>query len=348
MPVTKNAAFRHRIIDACLRNTMRPYPTMEQLQERVSEALNLDKRISRSSIDKDLKAMRDFYKAPIAYDAYRKGYCYEDPNFSINSFPLTSEEIQVLDLSTSFLKQIKYSGYFQQFESVIEKLISGFRISKIPGYEGRQFLEVEEPVADIGMKWLEPLYTAILEKNPLVIHYKRFNQPETKDHPFSIYAIREYRNRWYAVGYSELAENILTLALDRFVDVQKGTHPYRPAGDFSEADYFKYSFGVTAFNDAAPHVIKLLFDSSRAGYILTKPLHASQKTEETEAGLLTEIECYLTPELEMMILSHGEHVKVLAPEELIQQIGKRIQAMSYLYLGGNDFIQRTTDGSPTS
>jgi hypothetical protein len=173
MPVTKNAAFRHRIIDSCLRNTLRPYPNIEQLQDQVTDALNLDNRISRSSIDKDMKAMRDFYKAPIAYDTYRRGYYYEDPNFSINSFPLTPEEIQILDLSTSFLKQIKYSGYFLQFESVIEKLISGFRISKIPGYEGRQFLEVEEPIADIGMKWLEPLYTAIIEKNPLVIQYKR-------------------------------------------------------------------------------------------------------------------------------------------------------------------------------
>jgi predicted DNA-binding transcriptional regulator YafY len=338
MPVNKNAAFRHRIIDFCLRNNMRPYPTIEDLQNRVTEALNLDKQISRSSIDKDLRAMKDFYKAPIAYDIYRKGYYYEDAHFSINSFPLTPEEVRILDLSTSFLKQIKYSGYFQQFESVIEKLISGFRISKIPGYEGRQFLEVEEPVADLGMKWLEPLYKAILEKSPLVVHYKRFNQPDTKEHLFSVYAIREYRNRWYAVGYSDLAETILTLALDRIVDIQVGEQLYRPSGDFSEADYFKYSFGVTAFNDASPHKVKLLFNSDVAGYILTKPLHASQQSQETDGGLLVEIECYLTPELEMMILSHGQNVKVLAPDVLVSRIDERIRAMTYLYTKNDNHV----------
>lgn len=336
MPVNKNAAFRHRIIDACLLNKLRQYPSMEQLQDRITEALNLDRRISRSSVDKDLKAMRDFYKAPIAFDTYRRGYYYEDPNFSINSFPLTAEEIQVLDLSTSFLKQIKYSGYFQQFEAVIEKLISGFRISKIPGYEGRQFLEVEEPIADIGMKWLEPLYAAIIEKHPLVVQYKRFNQPETKDHSFSIYAIREYRNRWYAIGYSERAETILTLALDRIVNIKKGLHNYRPPDNFSETDYFKFSFGVTAFNNAVPYKVQLLFDVSVAGYILTKPLHSSQKTQETEEGLFTEIECYLTPELEMMILSHGEKVRVLAPSTLAIRIEQRIKAMTYLYIKNDD------------
>ena len=68
MPVNKNAAFRHRIIDSCLRNPRKPFPSKEYLQEQVSEALNLTDLISASSIDKDLKAMRDFYKAPIAYN----------------------------------------------------------------------------------------------------------------------------------------------------------------------------------------------------------------------------------------------------------------------------------------
>jgi predicted DNA-binding transcriptional regulator YafY len=138
-----------------------------------------------------------------------------------------------------------------------------------------------------------------------------------------------------------LAETILTLALDRIVDIQVGAQPYRPSGDFSEADYFKYSFGVTAFNDALPHQVKLLFDSSVAGYILTKPLHASQQSIETDGGLLVEIECYLTPELEMMILSHGQNIKVLAPDVLISRIDERIRAMSCLYIKNNDHVRES-------
>jgi predicted DNA-binding transcriptional regulator YafY len=331
MPVNKNATFRHRIIDSCLRDPRRPFPSKENLQNSVTDALNLTDIISPSSIDKDLKVMRDFYKAPIAYNKERNGYYYEDPNFSINSFPLTQDEIRVLDLSTSFLKQIKYSGYFQQFEAAIEKLISGFRLSKIPGYEGRQFIGVEEPIADIGLKWLEPLYSSILEKKPLIVSYKRFNQPETKDHPYSTYAIREYQNRWYAIGYSERSESILTLALDRIVGVRIASHPYRPSSYFNEADYFKYSFGVTAYVDKKPQKVQLLFDDSIAGYIITKPLHASQKTQQTAVGLRVELECYLTPELEMMILSHGEKVKVLTPDELADRVAERIRLMGVLY-----------------
>jgi len=331
MPVNKNAAFRHRIIDGCLRNTLKQFPSIEDLRNKVTEALNLENIISKSSIDKDLKAMKEFYKAPIAYDSFRKGYYYTDKEFSINSFPLTEEEIRVLDLSTSFLKQIKYSGYFEQFESVIEKLISGFRLSRIPGYEKRKFIELEEPIADSGLKWLEQLYQSILNKQTLGVTYKRFNQEDIKEHIFSNYAIREYRNRWYCVGFSERAKTIITLALDRIMNVEISNSKYKSSKDFDESEYFKYSFGVTAYTNASPYKIKLLFNQSVASYILTKPLHLSQKTILNEKGLEVEIECYLTPELEMMILGYGENVLVIEPNELIERVNRRINAMSYLY-----------------
>ena len=158
MPVTKNAAFRYRIIDSALRSTRKKFPSIDDIQQTISDALNLENYISISSLNKDIRAMRDFYNAPIKYDKLERGYYYEDSDFSINNFPLSAEEIQVLDMSTAFLKQIKYSGYFHQFESVIEKLLSGFRISKIPGYEKRQYLETEEPTADTGIGWLEKIW----------------------------------------------------------------------------------------------------------------------------------------------------------------------------------------------
>jgi len=326
MPLSKNAAFRYRIIDACLRNTRRPYPSVEELQETVSEGLNLDALISQSSINKDLKAMRDFYKAPIRFDKNRKGYYYEDPHFSINSFPLTEEEVRILDLSTSFLKQIKFSGYFTQFESVIEKLISGFRLSRIPGYENRQLLETEEPLSDTGLRWLEPVYAAILYKETLTVTYKRFNSDESKIHTFSPYLLREYRNRWYMVGFSEKAEAITTLALDRIESIERSPLPFKATEGFNEKDYFRYSFGVTVYTDSAPHHIELCFHPSVAGYLLTKPLHSSQKSTMKEEGLHVELTCYLTPELEMAILSYGETVKVLQPEVLRDRIRTRAGA----------------------
>ena len=331
MPVNKNAAFRYRIIDSALRNPRKRFPSIEYLQQLVTEALDLSNLISLSSLNKDIKTMKDFYKAPICFSREHKGYYYDDPHFSINNLPLTAEEISALDLSTSFLKQIKFSGYFRQFESAIEKLISGLRISQIPGYENRTFLETEEPIADTGIRWLEQVYTAIVMQQPLVVSYRRFNSPDTKEHFLSPYVIREYRNRWYVTGNSQLSDSLVTLAFDRVLDIQTGDFPFRETPGFDGETYFRYAFGATVFNNADPYKVTLHFDTAAAGYLLTKPLHASQKILSQDDGLLLEIECYLTPELEMTILSYGEQVKVLGPVELVERIQKRVEAMGYLY-----------------
>jgi predicted DNA-binding transcriptional regulator YafY len=333
MPVTKNAAFRYRIIDSCLRNPRKRYPTINALQEQISEALDLDSVISESSIHKDFKSMRDFYKAPITYHPVHKGYYYEDEHFSINAFPLTSEEIQVLDLSSSFLRQIKYSGFFQQFETAIDKLISGFRLSRIPGHEQSRFMATEEPITDIGTKWLEIIYEAILHKQVLKIIYKRFNSPETKEHHMSPYVLKEYRNRWYAVGYSDLGDAVITLALDRIHSVEVMPKEKYYKTDFDEDEYFKYSFGVTVYANALPEKVRLLFTPQVAGYILTKPLHHTQEIlKESSEGTTIEITCHLTPELEMTILSYGETIRVLNPDKLIDKLKNRISAMSHVYM----------------
>ena len=329
MPINKNAAFRYRIIDACLRNSMRKYPTIEVLKEIIMEAMNIES-LSDSQINKDIRAMKDIYNAPIENHKIYGGYYYTEDDFSINSFPLTQDEIRVLDLSTSILKQIKYSGYFQQFESVIEKLISGFRISKIPGYEHRHILEMEEPLIDTGIKWIEMVYESILNKQPLFVEYKKFNSSEVKTHILSAYVIREYRNRWYVTGYSEKAEGITTLALDRVVKMELLKSGYHSA-EFNEKDFFKYGFGATVYSNSNPYKVELFFDESLAGYMHTKPLHSTQRIISEVNGLHLEIECYLTPELEMTILSYAEKVKVLAPVELRDRVKKRAEALADVY-----------------
>jgi len=331
MPVNKNAAFRYRIIDSCLRNSRKRYPSIEDIQNVVTEALNLDNSISISSLNKDLKNMKDYYNAPIKFHKGEKGYYYDDEDFSVNSFPLTSAEIGALDLSISFLKQIKYSGYFHQFESAIEKIISGFRISKIPGYENRVFLETEEPTADTGIKWLELVYEAILMKQAIEISYLRFNSDETKLHVFSPYVIREYRNRWYVTGYSELAEAITTLALDRVKEIKHADSGFFQDENFNEKTFFIYSFGATSYNDAQPEKVQLLFEDTVSGYITTKPLHQTQQIIDESNGLLIELTCYLTPELEMTILGYGENVKVIVPDVLAERIRKRVEGMNRMY-----------------
>lgn len=333
MPANKSALLRYRIIDSCLTNPMRKYPTMEYIIQKIEE--QLDTTLSNSMFTKDIENMRTIYTAPIQYIRAEKGYCYTEPDFSITSFPLSHDEIEALDFSTALLQQLKHTRLFHHFETAINKVIEGYRISKILGKSETQFLQVEEPVKTEGSQWLEPLLKSITHKKCLNISYHAFGRDE-KNHTFSGYLLKEYRNRWYVAGYSTTAKNILILALDRIKNIQDCKEKYLVNDDFSPADFFKYSFGITQVHDAKAEKVSLLFTPYQAAYILTQPLHHSQQViSNDEKGLLIQLRVYITRELIMSILSYASEVKVLEPAKLVKQISEEVREMGELY-GRND------------
>ncbi|MBA2744683.1 MAG: WYL domain-containing protein [Flavisolibacter sp.] len=317
MPVNKNALLRFRIIDACLTNRQRAYPTMEQIIEKVETQLG--QSISDSLFTKDLKEMKHIYGAPILYSRFHKGYYYDQEGFSIKEFPLTHEEIEALDFSTALLHQLKGTRIFEQFENAINKVIEGYRISKIIGKSENQILQVEEPVKTSGSHLLEPLLKGVVEKTAFLIIYQAFGK-EKKEHLFSPYLLKEYRNRWYVIGHAHKSGNIITLALDR-IDTIKAEGKYISSENFIPSDFFKYSIGITQLHEAQPQKVVLSVLTSRAPYLISQPIHHSQSIlKKTADAIHFSFKIYITTELKMTILSLGSDVEVLEPLSLRAEI----------------------------
>ncbi len=329
MPANKSALLRYRIIDSCLTNSLRKFPTMDFIIGKIEE--QIETSLSGSMFTKDIRNMRTIYGAPIKFERYNQGYCYTEPGFSIREFPLTHAEIEALDFSTALFQQLKNTRMFKQFENAINKVTEGYRVSKIIGKSEKQILQVEEPVKTEENEWLQVILKAIVESSCLQITYQAFGK-EKKEHEFSTYLLKEYRNRWYAVGYSKRASNILILAMDRITNVATCKEKYISDDKFIPEDFFKYSFGITQVHDAKPQTIILSFSPGQASYIISQPLHASQKVIlENEHEVQTEMKVYITEELKMAILSYGQEVKVLAPKSLKTELKKVIDKMSINY-----------------
>lgn len=66
MPLNKSAFIRYRIIDGCLTNSMRRYPSMADILDKIEAQLGSG--ISASMFSKDLQQMKSIFNAPIRYD----------------------------------------------------------------------------------------------------------------------------------------------------------------------------------------------------------------------------------------------------------------------------------------
>lgn len=283
MPANKSALLRYHIIDSCLTNNQRKFPRMEYIIDKIEAQLHTS--LSNSMFTKDIESMRRIYSAPIQYNRVQKGYHYAEPDFSIRKFPLTHEEIEALDFSTALFQQLKHTKIFYHFETAINKVIEGYRISKIIGKSETQLLQVEEPVKAEDNHWLEPILKAIVNKTSLTITYHGFGKQE-KQHIMSPYLLKEYRNRWYTIGYAAKTKNILVWALDRITAIDISNEKFFSDEEFTPASYFKYSFGITQINDGKAEIVVLNFSARQAPYIISQPLHHSQQIiSNDEKGL---------------------------------------------------------------
>lgn len=329
MPANKSAMRRYQVIDDCLRNSMRRYPNLAALRDKVQYTLGIS--ISDSMLNKDIAEMKKIFDAPIAFDRARGGYWYTEPDFSIRKFPLREDEVRALDQSIAVLRQVRGSGLFARFENAIAKIIQGYRISEITGGDDRSYIQVEEPLLADANEWIEPLLEAIVDAQLLSIDYMGFGK-EMKRHLFSPYLLKQYRNRWYAVGHSSRPKDTIVLALDRIRQVQPSKGSFVRDDHFDPESYFRHAFGITHLRDAQPETVRLLFTPQQAPYIRSQPLHHSQRIlAEGPEGMEVCLDVYVTPELTMAILAYGATVKVLSPGSLAQQIRDRALATARQY-----------------
>lgn len=321
MPHIKNALIRYRIIDKCVRNKYKPFPTKRDLREACEESLfgSVDgEHICDSTIEKDMFAMKMEHDAPIKYSSLERGYFYEDPDFSINDIPLTEDEFGAIAFAAKTLMQFRDVEMFQQFGSAIDKIVDRIAISKEENAE--QFIQFEPTASDGGNEHLTPLLGAIKEKIWITFDYASFVSGELKPRKVIPLLLKQYRNRWYLISFDESKKDYITYALDRIEDLNVSTERANQPIDFNPDNYFKYAMGITSGNKS-PEIVHLEVSIVAAKYLDSLPIHSSQKViEMNDDNFIFSLEVNISEELIREILSYGGEIKVLQPESLKTEI----------------------------
>jgi predicted DNA-binding transcriptional regulator YafY len=221
----------------------------------------------------------------------------------------------------------RFSGVpqFEWVDELIPQLEGQFdlkhREHSTMSFESNQYLK--------GKEFISKLFTAINNKQVVYITYKDFKFNEEYSFNLHPYFLKQYNNRWFVFGRNhESNKSDYNAALDRIISIESTALKFIDSEiiweDVSNEDYFGDIIGVSKPEGADLEKIELLFTPSLAPYIVTKPIHSSQIDKQVEDGLLVKIEVIPNYELEQLILSYGEGVKVLSPDYLIQKIKSRI------------------------
>jgi predicted DNA-binding transcriptional regulator YafY len=335
MPATKLASFRYRVIDSCLSNRNRKW-TMEDLINKVSEKLEeeffIEKGVSKRTLQYDINVMRSAH--PRGFDApilCEQGYySYEDPEFSIANSPFNADDLNDLQEAISVLKQFKGLPHMESMYGIVGKLESEMSTFNTSAKSPILF-DTNDGYA--GVQWIEPLFKAIKEEKCIQIKYQPFSLEAPMDFKVHPYLLKEYNNRWFMFGLNDAENLIYNFPLDRIQGVKNAKGKFNEQGKTQTLHYFDHIIGVTLPRDAKVELIQLEVDPELLPYVVTKPVHKSQKISEGKKGSILELNLIINPELTFWIMQYADKITVVKPIALKKTIADKITQASKRYKG---------------
>jgi predicted DNA-binding transcriptional regulator YafY len=308
---------------------------IDDLLEEVNKELEYyngeDSQIKRRQLFDDIRFMESDSGWAIPLERIRYGkkvyYRYEDEKFSIKNQKINDEEIDAINSALIILHRFKDFPMFGWVNELSTKLQSLFQQSNIPEivcFDHNEYLN--------GLEHLPTLYQYIINHQTLSIEYQSFRYKEPYSLTIHPYYLKQYNKRWFLFGLNDSAKQLYNLPLDRIKSIQPASTKYIETDiDFNE--YFEDIVGVSVHKDLHPIKIHLLLDKEIAPYILTKPIHGSQKKiREDDTSVELEIEVIPNFELKQLLLSYGSGLEVISPESYRNDMISTINQMNNKYI----------------
>ena len=331
MAVTKNPLIRYKILDACFRNPYKKFSKeilLETLNEKLMELFDDESHcIKLRQMQDDIAFMKsaEGWSIELAeeFESKKRIFRYEDLNFSINNAPLNEIELSEFQSAIHVLSQFEGMPQFEGIQEIIAKLKYDLKAdnTKQPfiGFDTNQDLK--------GMEHFSLLYNTTQKQLPLQITYRDFKSEQPYTFTLHPYYLKQYNNRWFLFGlHEETMKPDWNVAIDRIVLIEMSHAKFTPNITIDWQDYFSDMIGVSKPIDGKLKEIILHFNQLTGKYMENKPIHETQKHKWlNEETLEVKIKVIPNYELERLILSYGDSVKVIEPLYLKNQIIIRLQ-----------------------
>ena len=334
MSINKNAYLRYQVLDKCFSNRYRMF-FIDDLLDEVNKALeefNGDgSKVEKRQLFDDIKFMESeagFLIPPERIRQRKKVYYrYSELDFRIKNQKISDDEIETINSALMVLLRFRGIPQFEWVNEIFPKLQSAFQDE-----EPKEVISFDQNEYLVGLDYLPTLYKSITNKATLKIEYQSFKENEPKELTIHPYYLKQFNKRWFLFGLNDKDKLIYNLPLDRIKSITQSSKKYIENTTLDFKEYFEDIVGVSFTPNEKPIKIRLSINKDVAPYILTKPIHGSQKrTESNTDDTVIEIEVIPNIELRQLILSYGDGLEVISPKIFRDEIKKVIDNMNSKY-----------------
>lgn len=291
-----------------------------------------------SSLEKDIQRLREDHDAPIAYDKRRNGYYYTDPQFRLLRLMLSPDDMEALDYAREVLTATQGASVAGELANALQKVRQSLDIIREVKTETltRRVVYVEERILGANRHYVPVLIRAINQNRQITFRYRKHETaieagaiaeiPKLRLlHPI---LLREVADSWYVIGYDEPSGKERTFALDRMSDLDITNDPCAVPDDVltNVSELFEHIYGITDSSGPVEEIL-LSFSPLFGRYVKAKPIHQTQEVvRDTDEECVVRLRLAPNRDLLMHLRSYGEHLTVLQPATLVQEMKESLQS----------------------
>jgi predicted DNA-binding transcriptional regulator YafY len=289
---------------------------------------------TRESILRYFHITNRLRKSPATFEEINN-YLTQQSEFQGYKFNVSKRQFQrdLSDIGSIFEIDINYD-FSRQVYAINEELQSEISQRRLEAFDTFNALKIGENTSKSihfekrrprGTEHLFGLLHAINNNLQVRFTYHKFWEDEPTFRTVEPLALKEFKNRWYLIARqfdTETSEMVIkTFGLDRLTALNITRTQFKNPDNFDIEEQFRDCFGIITGNGDEPQEVILSFDADQGKYIKSLPLHESQQIiVDNDNELQIKLFLYITYDFEMELLTHGEHVKVLKPESLIEKM----------------------------
>jgi predicted DNA-binding transcriptional regulator YafY len=308
---------------------------IEDLLKEVNVALKdfngQGSKIEKRQLFDDIKFMESEAGWSIPLERIKQGkkvyYRYSEQDFSIRNQKISDEELDAINSALMVLLRFRGLPQFEWVNELVPKLQSIFQHDEIDeaiSFDQNEFL--------VGLEYLPMLYKSIIKEITLKIEYQSFKEKKPKELTIHPYYLKQYNKRWFLFGLNDCDNLLYNLPLDRIKSINPDSKKFKKNEVVNFKEYFEDIVGVSNQPDSTPIKIHIQLDKEVTPYILTKPLHGSQKRlEQNDKGVIIQIEVIPNFELKQLLLLYGDGLEVISPTSYRNELKKTIERMNKIY-----------------
>lgn len=223
-----------------------------------------------------------------------------------------------------------------------ERLISSISLSSsVQDPQIRKRIDIQKESE--GLKHINSILDSMKKSVTVKIIFKEFYETDYRTIEVEPYGLKFFDRRWYLVGPSVDSNQIRLYSLDKIKSIEQANNSFVYDRNFSMDDFFNDYYGVVLYEDekkVKPELILLKVWKREIPYFESLPLHHTQiPVKKSKSWYIYSYYMAPTWDIERRLLQCNDHVEVIQPQSLRDQMIEHAENMSRLYAGEWDDVE---------